>query len=131
MGRPGESRPRSWARLTLSGPLLLFWPYGGRLLGFRVQGCCSHSGRLSAARRHERALLNLVRPLLLFWPNGGRIGISRSQKRHPGMPERPLACCCPGPTVTAALSGNLVERKRFKNVRCSSAVGRSGALRVA
>jgi hypothetical protein len=27
-GRPGESAARAWARLTLSAPLLLFWPYG-------------------------------------------------------------------------------------------------------
>lgn len=28
VGRPGESRLRSWLRLTASSPLLVFWPYG-------------------------------------------------------------------------------------------------------
>lgn len=28
LGRPGDSRVRSWVRLTATGPLLVFWPWG-------------------------------------------------------------------------------------------------------
>lgn len=50
-GRPGDARVKGWLRLTASGPLLLFWPYGPALYAWingYATGIAHHQGYLQA-----------------------------------------------------------------------------------